>query len=722
VRGVNAKAKIPECLTLSELQLQRYEDVLYEPLSHAHFVLPRKCSEGRVCTLRALELESSREYCVSPYLLYDTEIMALRAEAIDGGRRGATVGGIRRAGDTLQEAFGKHAAAYAQMVNSPQPPDAYKKSDLRTLLELKTLAVEVRKAYIAVCEECNLLLGTAGAVDALLRQPELGLQAQAHSIVCPCASPRRQVTLSLHGKYASLYRHLMDTAELARSHGVQQAGFLSRKYPTATHTRRSHAAGSWIVMWHALAQIRVGRPSGQMPISLGDWLDSYGCLAEFVCSVMLHDVGHPPFSHTLEANPELPLDHEMLSHELVIGPTRVVDEKCRAEDSREVTQHTAADLVDLACTINAMQSYRDAHALELEALLSKVKASPEMPSCMRDLRTTNVHQVLRNFGVNVGLVGEMMRAGQPSDHTKSRRRTSPEGLLAKDLKPVILSLLNERLDLDRIDHIYRDAYFSQAKSFDVKTGDLFTNMMVRLPAKAPRPVLMVNDVGKAHAMRLLTARSHLNDHILWERSNMFLVGALNMLVARIVRVSPFHAQVIPFLTDSRLLSTCMRTPFKTSDIRALLATVQDDSAFRLYAEALVVPRLEVAADKEGPSVAESLCAIFAGLPTPELTPPKWWRDARNIAGDLPPFVYYYRPPRTSTAADGAPPAPTLPDGEWTAVDSLDDPKTLYGRGTLMLWRHARLELDDPMKGTPEWTEASIKDFVARFGRGGGSAA
>jgi hypothetical protein len=168
----------------------------------------------------------------------------------------------------------------------------------------------------------------------------------------------------------------------------------------------------------------------------------------------------------------------------------------------------------------------------------------------------------------------------------------------------------------------------------------------------------------------------------------------------------------------------MRTPFQTSEIRALLTAVQDDSVFRLYAKTLIVSELKPDANTELPSVAESLSAIFGGLPTPELTPPRWWLDARKVAGSLPPFVYYYRPPRAPSASDEDSPDLVPSGGKWTNVDSLADAKPpLYGRGTLLLWRHARLDVEDPASDDLRWTKDSIKDFVTQFriGRGGGSA-
>jgi len=83
---------------------------------------------------------------------------------------------------------------------------------------------------------------------------------------------------------------------------IQQLGLTCLVYPGATHTRFHHALGSMHLMLQALETLKT---KGQC-ISCDEETAA-------VIAILLHDIGHGPFSHTLENNIIPDVNHVMLS-------------------------------------------------------------------------------------------------------------------------------------------------------------------------------------------------------------------------------------------------------------------------------------------------------------------------------------------------------------------------------------------------------------------------
>lgn len=83
---------------------------------------------------------------------------------------------------------------------------------------------------------------------------------------------------------------------------IKQLGLTSLIYPGALHTRFHHAIGSMYLMQQALYSLR----SKRVEISDNEF---EGCLI----AILLHDIGHGPFSHTLEFNLLTDVTHEKIS-------------------------------------------------------------------------------------------------------------------------------------------------------------------------------------------------------------------------------------------------------------------------------------------------------------------------------------------------------------------------------------------------------------------------
>lgn len=83
---------------------------------------------------------------------------------------------------------------------------------------------------------------------------------------------------------------------------IRQLGLTSLIYPGALHTRFHHAIGSMYLMQQALYSLR----SKKIEISDEEF---EACLI----AILLHDIGHGPFSHTLEFNLLHDITHEKIS-------------------------------------------------------------------------------------------------------------------------------------------------------------------------------------------------------------------------------------------------------------------------------------------------------------------------------------------------------------------------------------------------------------------------
>ncbi|MHC5056183.1 MAG: HD domain-containing protein [Planctomycetota bacterium] len=99
-----------------------------------------------------------------------------------------------------------------------------------------------------------------------------------------------------------------ETLEFTRLHYLRQAGFCFSSHPSATHTRYAHSIGTCHLGRAALDQVDVRVSDGER-VRLGEWLASVTSREgrvdlrdEFLLALLLHDIGHYPFSHVLESN------------------------------------------------------------------------------------------------------------------------------------------------------------------------------------------------------------------------------------------------------------------------------------------------------------------------------------------------------------------------------------------------------------------------------------
>lgn len=202
----------------------------------------------------------------------------------------------------------------------------------------------------------------------------------------------KTITDTIHGtvRLDPLTLDLLETLELQRLNSIRQLGLTYLVFPGANHSRVEHCLG-------------VGHVAGAMAHAL-ELPDKERRLVQ--AAGLLHDVGHGPFSHTLEhvLSRELAIDHMDLTQRIITGN----DDNVAADDR---------------------------------------KAFPEV---MR------IHEALEKHDVDPGGVAALIRG--PSERSSAfltaGRRTESKRYLGQ--------IIHSPMDADQIDYLMRDAHYTGA--------------------------------------------------------------------------------------------------------------------------------------------------------------------------------------------------------------------------------------------------------------------
>ena len=103
---------------------------------------------------------------------------------------------------------------------------------------------------------------------------------------------------------------LIETPEFQRLRRIKQLGGTHIVYPTAEHSRFSHSLGVYFIARRMVDVLK----KQKTPISEEDRM-------LILCSALLHDVGHGPFSHSFES--VLGIDHEIFTRRILLENTQI---------------------------------------------------------------------------------------------------------------------------------------------------------------------------------------------------------------------------------------------------------------------------------------------------------------------------------------------------------------------------------------------------------------
>lgn len=116
---------------------------------------------------------------------------------------------------------------------------------------------------------------------------------------------RKNINDPLYGFLTLPYDILFDLIEhpyFQRLRRIRQLGLSHLVFPGANHTRFHHALGALFLMNEAIKNLRI------KDVEISDKEAEGVCIA-----ILLHDIGHGPFSHTLEQTIVSGVDHEDIS-------------------------------------------------------------------------------------------------------------------------------------------------------------------------------------------------------------------------------------------------------------------------------------------------------------------------------------------------------------------------------------------------------------------------
>src|SRR6266700_165167 len=104
---------------------------------------------------------------------------------------------------------------------------------------------------------------------------------------------------------------LIGTAPFLRLQKIKQLGFVYRIWPGATHTRYEHSLGCYNLAVRALrALLQHGSAGGLDGVAISS-------IQTLVVAALLHDIGHYPFSHTLEELGYPIIEHEKVGRSII---------------------------------------------------------------------------------------------------------------------------------------------------------------------------------------------------------------------------------------------------------------------------------------------------------------------------------------------------------------------------------------------------------------------
>ncbi len=219
---------------------------------------------------------------------------------------------------------------------------------------------------------------------------------------------------------------LISTPAFLRLQQVKQLGFVYRVWPGATHTRYEHSLGCYHLAIKALrALLQRGEDGGLAGVSVSS-------VQTLVVAALLHDIGHYPFSHTIEE-----LGYPIILHEQV-GRSIIENSEIATilEQDYHLSPERVADFIDPPKTKSL-----PADDELLSYLLSGALDVDKLDYLPRDARACNVPY----GGVDVARLQGSLRI-HPNVHGQRRIVVTHKGISP------LHSLLHARQEM--FDNIY----------------------------------------------------------------------------------------------------------------------------------------------------------------------------------------------------------------------------------------------------------------------------
>jgi len=165
---------------------------------------------------------------------------------------------------------------------------------------------------------------------------------------------------TIHGsvKVSGLTLEVMDSPEFQRLRGIKQTGLANMVYPGANHTRFEHSLGTSVVAEKMARSLELDERDSRL----------------LTTACLLHDVGHGPFSHTLEmvTHEMLGIDHMEVTKRVILGKYDILydseDGKCLIPKLLEKHDVRPEDVASLITGV---------HEPGLDLFVSPAKSKPK---------------------------------------------------------------------------------------------------------------------------------------------------------------------------------------------------------------------------------------------------------------------------------------------------------------------------------------------------------
>lgn len=268
---------------------------------------------------------------------------------------------------------------------------------------------------------------------------------------------------SVHGtvRVEGLFLALLERPEMQRLHGIHQLGLANHVFPGANHTRLEHSLGTYHIASRLSSTLELGED------------DRLTVLA----AALLHDIGHTPYSHTLEevVHHRLGKDHMDVSRDIIVGDYRPYEGR-----DREVV----GDL-------------------------------PALP------------EVLRAGGVDPQEVADLVTSARRQDRAQSTLAVE-DGQAHFGQANFLHQIVSGPLDVDQMDYLLRDAHYTGVAHGTIDTDRLLQTIMVH------HGELVVQKGGLVAVEGLLVARSLMYTSVYFHKT----VRIAEMMLCKAVEAAP----------------------------------------------------------------------------------------------------------------------------------------------------------------------------------------
>lgn len=365
---------------------------------------------------------------------------------------------------------------------------------------------------------------------------------------------------------------LIGTPEIRRLGGIRQLGLSNIVFPGANHTRLEHVVGTYHIAQKVTHALGLEKEEADMV--------SYAAL--------LHDLGHGPYSHTLEAvlYENADMDHMDLTKDVIRGKARMVS--------------------DSDCQI--------------------IPGHPTIP------------EILKEFGQDPEKIADLVCG---KEETKENGLYEHNGQGFFNEKIYLYHLIHGSIDCDQIDYLLRDSHYTGVGHGTIDLARLLQTLTIH------NNDLVVQEKGLSAVEGMLVARSLMYSSVYFHKTCR--IAELMLVKAVEKALDKESAMTIQKMDDAELmgwlysLGGLQREMVQRLKYRVLYKAAFGKRVVELSEEEQA-RLMEIAKNKEWPKIEKAIIqrlglkegSIIIDLPEPDilLSEPRIGRaDIKVLSGD-----------------------------------------------------------------------------------------